>query len=289
MNSHLVHTDVGDHVRLPSVETIYHDIGHALGRVLGEYLHTYQISQSRGDVVDGAVTDMRMTPSDPHLGECDHEEDHDPTDQVQDTGLDHQSSLGRLSHSPHVQQRLKYPSRRVARPTRYLQSEDVEHAAIPLLRTSTTIDESVSIASSSSTRNSRNTRSQSRLAELPETCMVPSRWGPFPMRRELAAELKVFHPEHWGVPSHIPHHEEVVVCDRRWIVKQSTLHPSVGLGLFSCQDIDLPQFPRQVDKKALFPYCGMYYPLSKWNVLSRCHPTFRMYCVSADSYPEEDG
>ena len=90
------------------------------------------------------------------------------------------------------------------------------------------------------------------------------------------------------MPSHIPHHEEVVVCDRRWIVKESTLHPSVGLGLFSCQDIDLPQFPRQVDKKALFPYCGMYYPLSKWNVLSRCHPTFRMYCVSADSYPEED-
>ena len=116
--------------------------------------------------------------------------------------------------------------------------------------------------------------------------MVPSRFGDFPLVRRLHNCMQNFHPSHWNVPSHIPVDEEVQVWGRQWIVKSSTLHPTIGLGLFSCEDILLPSFPTDKDKEVLFPYCGMVYGMGVWNALSQASKSFKVFGLSPDSYPD---
>ena len=65
------------------------------------------------------------------------------------------------------------------------------------------------------------------------------------------------------------------------MIRPSTLGPSVGLGLFACEDIIVPEeHLRTPDHRVeLFPFYGPKYLAQSWRILSRQCPTFSRYGI----------
>ena len=309
MTSHPVH--VHEDAHHDPLQTFCHDVGRALGATLGQYLRAYRTTRPHDEPQDH---DM-----DEHIP-SDHVDDHDIDHEV------HHGDIPGVSHdhedvheAPHDHMHVddyggsyacsRLPLVPVARALLFdIDDHDeptgTEANAMPLDPEPPVVNigpscddhhehegfDPLSPGIPRARRSPRVTRSRAhvRSAELRQNdiVMVPSRFGEFPLARRLADSLKEFHASHWCVPSHIPVEEKVKVWGRKWIVKQSSLHPSVGLGLFACEDILLPSFPTEKDKETLFPYCGMVYPMGTWNALSHASNSFRVFGLSADSYPD---
>ena len=298
MDSHHVHVHGDDHEQHAPLQTFCHDVSHALGVAMGRYLRASQITRRRH------VHDHGM---DDHIAH-DHVDDHEIDHEVH-----HEDVHG--SEVPHddedVQEFPRSCSQWPLRPRALLfgtddgstegntvpEPLDPEPHVIDIGRTCVDHHEHehesfdpLSPGIPRARRSPRVTRSHARVRSVElrddDIVMVPSRFGEFPLVRKLAAYLQEFHPSHWDVPPHIPIGVEVKVWDRDWIVKDSSLHPSIGLGLFACEDILLPTFPTDKDKVYLFPYCGMVYQPGVWNALSHASPSFRVFALSPDSYPD---
>lgn len=101
---------------------------------------------------------------------------------------------------------------------------------------------------------------------------------------------KDFSEETFGVPSLSDHESPMEVWGRTWIVKESTLGPEVGLGLFALEDIVVPPRPFQCscyDGEYLFPYIGPVYSSKSWKILTRQHPSWAVYALKMNSDPDE--
>ena len=116
--------------------------------------------------------------------------------------------------------------------------------------------------------------------------VVGSRFGEVEVRGKAVDYLKEFHPRTFHVPDHIPIGEMVEVWGKRWMVRQSRIHPDMGLGLFALQDIIVSS---EDPSPELFPFCGPYYLWGKWSVITKAAPSFAKYSLSADAYPRSDG
>ncbi|KAL3686449.1 hypothetical protein R1sor_009023 [Riccia sorocarpa] len=116
---------------------------------------------------------------------------------------------------------------------------------------------------------------------------IPSRVVPrgIRLRGEAARIYRQFDPASLEVPPSIPIKEEVSVWGRRWIVRQSTLGRSAGLGLFACEDISFDSAAPEETRPSLFPYAGSVYSHDEWLVLVAAHQAgFRTYLLDVDSW-----
>ena len=312
MDSHPVHVHGDDHEQHAPLRTFCHDVSHALGVAMGRYLRASQMTHQRHPP-DQGMDDHDPSHDHDHIA-ADHVDDH-----VDDYEIDHEvhredvHGSGVPEDHEDVEEFPRSCSQWPLRPRALLfgtddgstEADTVPEPLEPEPHANaigpTSVDhhehehesfDPLSPRIPRARRSPRVTRSRARVRSADhelrdnDIVMVPSRFGEFPLVRKLADELLEFHPSHWDVPPHIPLEEEVKVWGRDWIVKPSSLHPSIGLGLFACEDILLPTFPTDKDKVDLFPYCGMVYRPGVWNALSHASPSFRVFALSPDSYPD---
>ncbi|KAL3686551.1 hypothetical protein R1sor_009125 [Riccia sorocarpa] len=120
-------------------------------------------------------------------------------------------------------------------------------------------------------RTRRGPRVASRSID-PLVVTLPSRVVPagITLTGQASRIIQQFEPSTLEMPQSIPIGEEVVVWDRRWIVRPSTLGPLGGLGLFACADIIFDE-TLEDSRPVLFPFCGHVYRRADWQVLERAH------------------
>lgn len=82
--------------------------------------------------------------------------------------------------------------------------------------------------------------------------------------------------------------EEIEVWGRQWIVKDSSLGPQCGKGVFSLEDIIVPHpLPRGYDGVHLFPYAGAVYTRKNWRIIMAQHPSWSKYQLDMDTDADE--
>ncbi|KAL3689490.1 hypothetical protein R1sor_015799 [Riccia sorocarpa] len=109
--------------------------------------------------------------------------------------------------------------------------------------------------------------------------------GGIRLRGEAARIYREFDPTILDLPPCIPIREEVIVWGRRWIVRQSTLGASAGMGLFSCEDILFDETAPEDTRPVLFPYAGTVYQHPDWLILRETHHRgFLTYVLDVDSW-----
>ena len=66
---------------------------------------------------------------------------------------------------------------------------------------------------------------------------------------------------------------------RTYVIQTSRIFPEMGLGVFACEDIVVPEFQTRFKRWPvdLFPFMGPYYDPSSWRVLSRQCGSFGRY------------
>ncbi|KAL3688524.1 hypothetical protein R1sor_014833 [Riccia sorocarpa] len=129
--------------------------------------------------------------------------------------------------------------------------------------------------------------SQSLAADDSLVLDIPSRVVPrgIRLKDEAARIYRQFDPASLEVPPSIPIREEVSVWGHRWIVRQSTLGRSAGLGLFACEEISFDSAAPEETRPSLFPYVGSVYSHDEWLVLIAAHQAgFRTYLLDVDSW-----
>lgn len=108
----------------------------------------------------------------------------------------------------------------------------------------------------------------------------PLRESGFEVLRDSPPLHRVGLPRDWEVARgvyHFPIRTPIEAWGRRWELRESTLGPHVGLGLFSLQDIEVPEDCPHDSLPALLPFCGPMYCSRSWNILSRQCPTYGRY------------
>lgn len=139
----------------------------------------------------------------------------------------------------------------------------------------------------------RRTRSRAirkphrRSTEEDEGLEVPGRLGASLLTGKAIDVYKDFSPSIFSFPPEIPIDEEISVWGRRWIVKDTSLPRCSGKGVFACEDIhvELP-LARGEDGPHLFPYIGSVYTGRAWKTLVAQHPSWRVYQLDMDTFPE---
>jgi hypothetical protein len=88
----------------------------------------------------------------------------------------------------------------------------------------------------------------------------------------------------------LPYNEEVVVWDRRWIVKTSTLRERHGYGVYACQDIIVEDSASSHrEGPTLFPYGGPIYKRRHWSRLITQHPEWKTYALELYTFAGRGG
>lgn len=135
----------------------------------------------------------------------------------------------------------------------------------------------------------RSVFSHQRPRAGPPPCpFLDTRIIPRELRGRALEVIRDAHPGRVGLPDDtIPIGEEIMVWDRRWIVRPSSLGPHTGLGLFAMDDILVPDGCIPDDRPELFPFHGPTYSHSHWRILSRQCPTFGRYGIKVDLRQEK--
>ncbi len=121
----------------------------------------------------------------------------------------------------------------------------------------------------------------------PGSKIVKGRFGKSLLEPKVAKLYREFDPHIYRMPSIMLVDREVVIGGRRWVVRNSSLGPDMGLGVFACEDIDVPSHlgAEMQYAPALFPYCGTVYTSRHWRTLVRANPSWKVYQLDMDCWP----
>jgi hypothetical protein len=108
---------------------------------------------------------------------------------------------------------------------------------------------------------------------------------PRPLRGNALHVVKDAYPHLVGIPDQAPVGEPFIAWDRPWIIRESTLGASVGLGLFILVDVHVDPGCPQDDLPELLPFYGPKYSALAWRILSRQCPTYSRYGIALKGDP----
>jgi len=130
----------------------------------------------------------------------------------------------------------------------------------------------------------RHARPNSNWGRLPS--LLEGRMFARTLRGTALTCVKAPVPHIYGLPSKIPTNGcPILVWGRTWVVKESTLAPNIGLGLYATTNIIVPTGCHKSQLPELFPYAGPRYKRGNWLTLARQCPTYKAYGMKLDITP----